>query len=301
MKSRFLIAAVAFLGYAIIDGPAANAQVYFDNNDDMGDGLWSTDTNWSATDCNSGADGVPGSGDHAIICADLTVTVDDTAAEAQKVTVRNGSMIDIRPANGADATLTLGDGNNQTSTLVGTIDLNTSPDTTQLGTLFFVASENHTFTRTTATTGSIVGHHSNGRLDVPNTSTAIISSDATGGDVRLRGKLQVTGAGAFTNNGRVVANVAGTLDFLITGTISDNAGSSRWKVESDAGAVLRFRVEPAALAGGFVVSEGELRAGIDPDPSGDDIDVCTTGNLSQTDGQIIALVGDSFKFGGTCN
>ena len=113
MKSRILLAAVAFLGYAIIDGPAANAQVYFDNNDDMGDGLWSTDTNWSATDCHSGADGVPGSGDHAIICADLTVTVDDTAAEAQKVTVRNGSMIDIRPANGADATLTLGDGNNQ--------------------------------------------------------------------------------------------------------------------------------------------------------------------------------------------
>ena len=140
--------------------------------------------------------------------------------------------------------------------------------------------------------GKIEGLSDNAGID-------IVSGVTLTSDVKITGRMQITGAGNFTTEGRVTTGPGGgTLDIRVTGTIDDEVGAS-WVVEG-VGAVLRFRTEPASLQGDFTVTDGELRAGIDPDPVGDDIDVCTTGNLTHTGGKIVALVNDSFKFGGTC-
>lgn len=114
--------------------------------------------------------------------------------------------------------------------------------------------------------------------------------------VKITGNLQISGAGDFTNEGCVTTGPdAGKIDILVTGTIDDEVGAC-WEVKW-VDTVLRFREEPACLKGDFKITSGELRAGVDQDPLGDDIDVITTGNLQQTGGKIIAGVNDSFKFG----
>ena len=79
-----------------------------------------------------------------------------------------------------------------------------------------------------------------------------------------------------------------------------SATVDRWRVESFSTAMLRFVVEPQPLAGKFNVSDGMLRAGLDPTPGGDDIDVCTSGALTHSGGKIIAGADDSFCFNCTC-
>lgn len=114
--------------------------------------------------------------------------------------------------------------------------------------------------------------------------------------------MRITGPGDFLNDGAVIANIAGTLDLVNTGSIDDMSGDTaadpRWEVESNASAILRFPVEPAALEGRFKVAIGTLRAGDDEDP-GDAIDVVTAGALEHTSGKIIAGEDDSFVFNGS--
>lgn len=117
-------------------------------------------------------------------------------------------------------------------------------------------------------------------------------------DAKITGALQIAGAGNFVNDGHVTADRhSGTLDILVGGTI-DDTGSASWEVENSTTATLRFTAEPACLDGAFTVTWGTLRAGMDS--PFDDIDVITTGHLTQTSGKIVAGANDSFTFNGTC-
>ena len=124
----------------------------------------------------------------------------------------------------------------------------------------------------------------------------IASGKTLTSNVDITGRLTVSGAGTFINDGAVIANDPnGTIEMATT-TIDDTAGAGRWQVTLSSTARLLFSVEPAALAGDFTVSNGTLRAGIDPAAPGDDIDVDTTGCLTHTGGKIFAGVNDSFSF-----
>ena len=124
----------------------------------------------------------------------------------------------------------------------------------------------------------------------------IISADVTlKSAVDITGSLQIVGAGDFGNAGRVSANSPyGTLNVAVTGTVSDGPGA-RWEVGPYAAAVLRFLSVDANLSGSFTVTNGMLIAG-DRSADTDEIDVCTTGNLTQTGGEIEVGRYDSFSF-----
>lgn len=134
-----------------------------------------------------------------------------------------------------------------------------------------------------------------GKIKGQNDAIIEIASGVTfTSDVKITGRLKIQGTGNFTNEGSVTADDgSGALDIMVTGTIDDSA-TANWKVKKS-GASLIFREEPASLQGDFTVSDGTLQAGDDLAP-GDDIDVVTTGHLTQTGGKIIAGVNDSFVF-----
>ncbi len=311
MKARLLIAVVAVLGYAILDGPTANAtDRYFDNQNGWGDGLWSTAANWDADGCNSGgATGVPGASDHATICTNTFPTIINANAVALKVTVEDKAIIYIDPET-ADATLTLGNGSNDTSTLEGTkaqivllLDDRDIQDPVLKATLQFAASEDHTFTQT----GNIEGRDNAARILIESGRSLTIDDAYNSGDyankVSIVGQLQITGAGeapAFINDGLVHANKSGTLDVAmsVASAVDDDttADRVRWKVSSNPSAILRFiGASPASMSGDFIVTTGKLVAG-DRDADSDDIDVATTGDLTQTGGEIEVGRNDSFVF-----
>ena len=326
MKARLLIAVVAVLGYAILDGPTANAaNRHFDNNGGIGNGLWSEAINWDATDCNSGGvAAVPKPGDHAIICANQDAYIMDENAVALKVTVRSGAVIYIDPET-ADATLTLGSsGGDDTSTLEGTgsqivlmLD-NVNPQNPKLvATLKFAASEDHVFTRT----GNIEGRDSDAQILIEDGRSLTIDDAYNGGDyankVSIVGQLRIVGVdegdGYFHNDGRVEANTSGTLDIAITngwGSVTDTANSGacsdgtpeyRWGV-TNASATLRFLLNMECnddeLLGDFFVTTGVLRFGDSGED--DDIDMDTVGDLCQSGGEIIVGQNDSADFSVAC-
>lgn len=296
MKSRLFVfvAGVAFLGYGIIDPTPANAADKYAHNS----GDWSGDNIWYTEPCDEepGEDaGEPSASEDATICPDVVVTVCNALGVAKTVTLEGPSnptgstRIDIDP-EAADATLTLGSGESPlTSTLNSNTKIRLRAHASNIATLRFVAA-NHTVARVNGS-GDIVGYDDDARI--------VIDGVALTSQVNIKGCLDImdgTSAGSFINQGSVIANASGTLDIAVT-TIDDTAGSGRWRVRIWSTAVLRFLEEPDCLDGDFVVSTGTLRAGGD---GGDDIDVVTTGDLTQTGGQIEAGVDDSFCFKCSC-
>ncbi len=146
-----------------------------------------------------------------------------------------------------------------------------------------------THSHTVSGSGTIRGQNNSARIHI---ACGVTFTN----DVKIVGRLRMTGSGDFTNDGSVSADdTNGTLDVQVTGTIDDEPGAG-WKVTSP-GAILRFLEEPACLQGDFTVTNGSLRAG---DDAVDDIDVVTSGDLTHTGGKIRAGVDDSFTFNGTC-
>ena len=288
MKSRLIVAAVAFLGYAILDATPANAVPKYAHNS----GFWSGANIWYAEPCDEepGVDaGEPGAGEHATICADVVVTVNDQTAVALRVTLVSPTdpgttftQIDIDPA-GADAMLTLGSGtSNLESTLEADSEIWLVDDVTYKAILKFVRGAS-TITHTVTGAGDIVGWHDDAQIQIDALTLSLTSS------VEMRGHMHImdgtTGAGTLDNQASVVADVAsGTLDIEVTGNITDPDDSYRWQVIAG-GAKLRFLSVPDGetqvdLSGSFMVSDGgELWIGED---SLSDIDVITTGHLTLT-------------------
>lgn len=109
---------------------------------------------------------------------------------------------------------------------------------------------------------------------------------------RITGYLRITGPGRFLNEGSVTADGWGTLDIDVSGGVDDNV-RARWEVIAP-DASLRFLEQPGCLEGNFTVTAGTLSAG--SGVGDDDIDVVTTGRLTQTGGSVVAGVDDSFTF-----
>ncbi len=306
MKSRILLAAVAFLGYAIIDGKAANAATrYYHSNADA----WATARAWDDADCaGSGSDGVPAGGDSIVICAGKTVTM--TVAHsaptlhieqnsvfitaAKVVTVTGSGGLDIDPA----ATEQDAPGLLRVSASGGEVKLSGGGSHPIDGEIrvevgnarLHIITSDATLSSSASPSGLVNGQNDAAEIKIDNVT--LTSAIEMHGRMRF---VDGASAGSFINQGKVIANAAnGTLDYQITGTIDDTSGSGRWQVTAS-GAFLRFLEEPAAMEGSFTVSNGMLQAGDDVAP-GDDIDVVTAGDLSHTGGKIKALVGDSFTF-----
>lgn len=311
MKSRLLVAAVACLGYAILNATPANAEdMYFYPTGASAD--WESDDSWYTSGCNqttyAGDGNYPDSTETVRICAGKTVGVTTSTPEAKTVYLEtsgdNKAYIEIDP-NARDATLTLGGGETEAESTLSSgtkITLKDDTDGTYVAELTF-ATVDHRFRGL----GSIVGEDELAQIDIPGSRTMTIDVDddeSPTGWVSIVGMLQIMGSGTFVNEGQVHANANGTLDMAVTGDINDTAEGAeqpdRWQVTTHSNAVLRFRTEPSGqtqldLSGSFTVSDGTLRPGCDCD-GGDDIDVVTTGRLTQTGGTISAGVDDSFVF-----
>ncbi len=151
---------------------------------------------------------------------------------------------------------------------------------------------------TVSGSGAIEGQDSGAKI-------TIAASRTLTSETNITGHLEITGSGSFLNQGKVYADCpSGTLKISAASVDdSDNGGTVsstnfRWGVNADE-AKLLFSVEPSALEGDFYVHNGTLQAGLDSE-GGDDIDVCTTGNILFDGGGITTGVDDSFRFSGIC-
>ncbi len=296
MKARLLIAVVAVLGYAILDATPANGEDrHFNPSGYTGTGDWDEITNWCDT-CDNRENcrpGVPTEAESVQICNGKTASVRDDTAEARYVTFEStaSGAIHIDPPGNGNAVLTLGDGTNETSVLSGTIVRILLEDGGDYyARLTFYASEEHTFTGT----GIIRGEDDDAQIYIQTDDTDKMTSQ-----VIIDGQLQFLGAGDFVNNGLVRANVSGTLDIAMHPTnasVTDDA-ADRWEVSDNSGAKLRFLWDDdvTAFLGNFTVSNGQLIAGDRADDI-DVINVATSGNLTQTGGEIVVGLNDSFVF-----
>ncbi|UCC28865.1 MAG: hypothetical protein JSU86_11760 [Phycisphaerales bacterium] len=309
MKSRLLVAAVACLGYAILNATPANAADKYAHST----GDWSGANVWYSDDCESTpTNGVtkPTSADHAYICG-VTVTVEDFDEAAQQVTVKSSGMIEIDPDDNS-RTLTLGSGEAEAlSTLESTagIRLKDDMDGTNVAKLTF-ATVDHRFRGL----GRIVGEDVLAQVDIPSLLTMTIdvdSEESPTGWVSIEGRLKIMGSGTFDNQRQVHANADGTLDMLLTGMIQDTAitgdvssTNHRWGVSSHTDATLRFNNldllcnADKELLGAFYVGAGTLRIGSE---GTDDIEIEVTDRLLlETSGKVEAGPDDSIAFNVTC-
>jgi hypothetical protein len=315
MKSRLLVAAVAFLGYAILNATPANAATTYTW---VGGGNGCTATAWSCNNNWNPSTGYPGSasGDSAIVPdtvndpvldVDLTGTSSApyeiqslqiqqdaevyTSAHTMRIAAEDGLWVKSGAVFHVEASgqVTISGGGDD-HWIDGQMRLIGSGSKLNITTTSLVVLSH------SGTAGSIVGQDPDAEISI----AAVDGSVELESEIEISGQLKITGAGDFLNDGKVIANAAsGTLDFRLTGTIDDVGGdgvnNERWQVTASE-ATLQFLNTPAAMEGRFFVSDGTLRAGEDPEPDGDEVDVVTAGHLRHTGGVIVAGEDDSFTF-----
>jgi hypothetical protein len=245
---------------------------------------WNDSGNWWSDCSETMAGAVPSASENAEICANKTAEITDSAAVARTVTVRLGGKIRVLPTT-SNASLTLGSGTaDLTSGLSGPIELNTN-NAAHVATLAFV-SANHTLA-VGPTGGSFVrGFRDDAVIDIQTSGKALTIDTSTS----IRGRLVISGAGDFTNQGFVSANAnGGTLTVAVGGTVSDTStgDGNRWRVSATNGTLV-FNATATGLVGNFLVeSAGVLEI---------DHTVTTTGRLNQSQGTV--QVNGSFTLGG---
>jgi hypothetical protein len=287
--NRFKLALTIACAVFMLTGATANAVTKVFQESVM-DGTstyypWSENGNWTGGDGNA-----PAAGEEAEIPDGLTATVDSASDICGFVDIQGEGVVTIK----ADAKLTLdGDGTARTSTIAEDARLYLEGSSSEMA----VVDDSHTVSGA----GAIVGQHDSALISVAASTTLTSQMDVTG-------HLEIAGSGSFSNQGKVYANVAsGTLKISVSsvddtdngGTVSDS--NYRWAVNAS-NAKLLFAVEPDpenGMQGDFYVHAGTVEIGTDP-VEGDDIDVCTTGDLLHDGGSITAKIDDSFKCSGTC-
>lgn len=256
-------------GYAL----AANNTFQETNIDDDFDYPWSDTGNWSLSH-------VPTNTENAVIPTGKTATIrnEDADAVADTFTIQGTGVIDIE----ASRKLTV-DGS--ASSVAGSLNLLGS------GSELAFITANHAVSGA----GKIDGQQELAVISIAGGITLTLTAI-------IEGKLDITGAGNFTNRGRVIADIAGILDIQVTGAIDDSANTgacsssnNRWAVTVSGATLLFSGADPSDMEGYFWVSDGTLQAGDDFAP-GDAVNVCTVGHLCQIGGVILAGVDDSFKF-----
>ena len=201
---RTMVILIAVLGL-VLAGTAVQAETC---NFNVSSGNWTDDGSWS---CGH----EPTAGDVAVIQSGNTCTMDDAAGVADSLTVESTATLNIQ----ASKKLTLDDSGGNGSTITGTVNLQGSASE-----LAFVDNN-----QTIDGSGKIVGQHNAAKITVGLNLT--LTSETT-----IEGTLQITGLGAFKNQGLVWANAVGILE-ISTNTLSDD-GSAEWKVSGSASATL---------------------------------------------------------------
>ncbi len=160
-----------------------------------------------------------------------------------------------------------------------------------------------THSHTVDGSGVIKGEHDSALISIASGITVTCSLNTVG----ITGHLEIVGDGSFVNEGKVYANSAGgTLEISVASVAdTDNGGTVsginfRWGVNASGGKLLFSNCDETSLVGDFYVHDGTLQVGEDPGGGGDDIDVCTTGDILFNGGSITAGVDDSLRFSGTC-
>ncbi len=185
----------------------------------------------------------------------------------------------------AGVTLTLDGDPCSTSTVDGAVILEGA------GSQLAFIDNNHTVQGS----GWIDGQHDAAKI-------TIAGGETLTNQVTIRGNMTIEGDGNFTNQGKVLANNAGTLEIKVGGTIADSANTGsvsssnyRWAVDTS-GAKLLFSESATGLLGHFYECAGTLEV----NKASASIDACTTGDLLMTGGKIVAGINDSFSAGGSC-
>ncbi len=191
----------------------------------------------------------------------------------------------------------------------GTLILTGDPESDSTLTGCIVLEEGGAVLRITTNSGTIGG---SGAIDGYDGSAGIEIGDSVAltSSTTIRGHLEIRNvdaeSGSFVNQGRVYANSpSGNLAISVDSvTDSDNGGTVsstnfRWGVNASQAKLLFIENDATGLVGDFFVREGTLQVGEDPE-GGDDIDVCSTGDILFDGGSIVTGDDDSFKCSGSC-
>lgn len=235
-----------------------------------GSGNWSNAANWTAA---GGGTAPPSAGDQAIFPAGggaYVVTVDAAPCVAQRLDVHGNCTINI-PAN---ARLELGSADGQVSDIDNAINLQAASSVLRL-------MYDHVFRPKTANVNRVVISCAN----APTIDDAAANPSAL--VLRTNGTGVPSISGGFVLDFNTLRLETGCL-FVLGSSHSLGAGFATFDI---AGGILRFSSAYTGLSCAFALSAGTL-----------DIDenVCTTGNLNFTGGQIDVAAGKSFKASGAC-
>ena len=146
-----------------------------------------------------------------------------------------------------------GNNGNDTSTIVGRIELSAS------GATLRIATNDHTFSGT----GCIDGQDNGAKIEIA-TSTTLTSTTTIEGNCQILPVLDATST-TFINSGTVHANNPGTLDLAVH---SLGSPSGAWRVSTSASAILEFSVGSTTMTGRFDVDAGKVTVEDNVDTNG---------------------------------
>ncbi len=275
MKSRLIATGLAIVGYAIIDATPANAATTYTWDGGCNSTAWSCVNNWV------GNSGYPGSAadDSAIVPSatyEPVLDVDLSGASAPypiaSLEIQKDAIVDVSTHSmyidgaGTSALTRLdidpvGDGDQpgelRVSGTNGLVVLTGGGEHYINGKMVLTGS-GATLSITTydvilSGSGFIAGQHEDSDI-------IIAASKQLDNRIDIMGILDIEGAGTFLNSstGAVIADLAGTLDVVMAGTVDDD-GSASWQVTAS-NANLRFASSIGTVTNPlvceFVVSNG---------------------------------------------
>jgi len=257
----FKLALTIALATFIVDGATVYATDEFESN---GSGDWDNAASWTCVSGGGCTSSYPETGDSAKVIDGDVITLDAAATcgslwiydgevdtSSHSLTIEDSSGLTIEATELLDVsdagTVTLS-GGGTSHTVDGTLDLDVASSTLSI-----------TESATIDGSGEIRGQNNSAVISVASGKTLRLHSSTS-----IKGHLEISGSGNFTNEGTVEANGIGSdgspdiLRIAVTGTLEDAAGD-RWKA-SAAYSVLSFDSAlttistEGRLSGNFVIS-----------------------------------------------
>lgn len=279
MKSRLIATGIAILGFAIIDGKAANAATYI-WDEGGGSTTWTDAANWDV------GTNYPGfaANDVAIVPSTATyqpvlnVHLDGTGGRfciaslniQDDAIVKTGAFRMHICGNGSSAATRLAIDDATGGTLYGILRVEAGGEVHLIGggehfnngeirletstSTLSIVDNNAILSSSATPKGFVTGQDDAAEIDI---DTVTLTST----DVTIRGHMNITGTGTFINGGRVEANNTAAADELLidVGTLDDTADINRWVVSTHENAHLRLNpTTQNPMEGEFVVSNGTL-------------------------------------------
>lgn len=256
---RLILTLILVLGLMLVGAPAQAETCNFN----VSSGNWTDGGNWS---CGH----EPTFADLAVILTGNTCTMDDTAGEADSLTVESTGTLNVQ----ANKKLSL-DSSDTNSTITGTVNLQGSGSE-----LAFITNS-----QTIDGAGKIAGQHNDAKISIV-TALKTLTNDST-----IEGQLQIVGDGKFVNSGTVHANVPGILR-IACDEFDDDAGAE-WKITSSSSAVLEIDI----IDTGVPFLEGDWTIENNGKLDVDSFGFLTSGSLSWKGGTIDVADGCIADFG----